>query len=161
MINLKLGSVPSWMMYVILAVLIGMLSIAFVSRSIGPDESPELNALKAANSIVLYANALSGMEEGFARIKLNGSHEVRVEYIDKGFFKDVLEAALFFIDFKRDGYYLTVTPYRGGENCRSSSVFILSYPQNESMNLGNQFGRPDQICVTKESGRGLAEVRVC
>lgn len=64
----------------ILGILIAVLAIAFGTRLVGGQDSPEVEALRLAHSIAIHINALSSMESG--RVMISSDKQFTV-YLEK------------------------------------------------------------------------------
>lgn len=154
------AEVTKSMIYVVLAVLMGLLAIVLAFSIVNPADSAEFAALKKANSIAFYTDSLSTTESGVAALELGEKFDVTIERVDRNFFVTTLQKALFFMDFKADGYYVVVKPVVGGKPGKGSAAFVFTYPlEGESLKKG--LGAPERICVSKAADKRLAEVSTC
>jgi len=141
-------------------VILGIILLVFVIRMLNPAGSSEFHALKKASSIAFYIDSLSTVDKGFAVVELDGNFSVELEIVDDNLFETAYKNALFFINFKEEGYYVKVTPQKAGSEGKASSVFILTYPKEDEA-LKRDFGIQKTICIKKEQEKRLAEVFAC
>lgn len=163
-------SMPSKSLYVVFAIVFGILLVVVVTRVISGLASPETEAFALANRIALHINALSGLEEGRAVVESERKFDFEIQK-KGGFFRTVGQNLPEFLKkyIDKPGYYAVVTPYtmeysqEKGEYVEtkgeSHAEFILSYTQD--ININPVIEGSNKVCVVKEAGKQYAEVMRC
>ncbi len=138
---------PKYMIYITIAILIGISGLVFVVMAIDPMKSEHTKATALATGIALDINSLISEEKGVIETEINPDTDyyVRVIYHKAG------KKEGYTVD--TDGYYIVVSIEKAGRTVYGIKR-IDGYPSTMGQDyarLETDIWKPKRICVVKDT----------